>query len=321
MEEILVSVYCLAYNHGKYIRKALDGFVSQKATFKYEVFVHDDASTDNTAEIIREYAEKYPEIIKPIFQTENQYSKGIKICQTYIFPKMKGKYIAVCEGDDYWCDNLKLQKQVDFLEAHSEYSACVHNSMIFNANTNKYMGYVSKRKKNSDLFLKDVIYGGGSAYQTSSLLMKREYCFNKPAYFQVAKGYGDYPLSVYLTTDSKIRYLSDTMSVYRWCSNPTSWTKKIDSDKNKLIEHIENVCTFLGKVKEYVSEEQIVEVDKAIIRQKIGLEALKGNYDIIKSEPYKSVYRQQSFSFRLKFFIKKNFPWLYSFLKKKLRNG
>lgn len=315
-DELLVSVYCLAYNHEKYIRMALEGFVSQKTTFKYEVFVHDDASTDNTAEIIREYAEKYPEIIKPIFQTENQYSQGVKIVTKYIYPKMQGKYVAICEGDDYWCDNLKLQKQVDFLEAHAEYSACVHKTRIFNVKKNRYEGCISKAKKDTDLFFKDVIYGGSSAYHTSSLLMKREYCFNRPSYFQVAKGYGDYPLSVYLTTDSKIRCLSDTMSVYRWYSSPTSWSAKMDCDEKKFLAHIENVCAFLEKVKEYVSKEQIAEVDKAIIRYKIRYEKLKGNYSIIKTEPYKSVYKQQSFSFKLKFFIKKNFPWLYRIIKK-----
>lgn len=114
--EVVVSAYCLAYNHEKYIKSALEGFVSQKTDFKYEVFVHDDASTDKTADIINQYAKRYPNIIKPILQKENQYSKGVDISQEIIFPRMKGKYVAICEGDDYWCDNNKLQKQVDFLE-------------------------------------------------------------------------------------------------------------------------------------------------------------------------------------------------------------
>lgn len=96
--KIMVSVYCLAYNHEKYIRHTLNGFVSQKTNFRYEVFVHDDASTDNTASIIQEYADKYPDIIKPIFQTENQHSQKIPIIATHILPKMSGKYIAACEG-------------------------------------------------------------------------------------------------------------------------------------------------------------------------------------------------------------------------------
>ncbi|HHX61228.1 MAG TPA: glycosyltransferase [Epulopiscium sp.] len=104
----LVSICCLAYNHEKFIRQALDGFIMQESNFPIEVLIHDDASTDDTANIIREYEKKYPEIIKPIYQTENQYSKGVGISVTYNFPRAKGKYIAMCEGDDYWTDPYYL---------------------------------------------------------------------------------------------------------------------------------------------------------------------------------------------------------------------
>lgn len=131
-EDIKVSVFCLAYNHEKYIKKTLEGFVMQRTSFQYEVFVHDDASNDNTPNIIKEYAEKYPSLIKPIFQKENQMSKGVGIGHTYIFPKMKGKYIASCEGDDYWNDEYKLQKQFEFMEAHSECSLSTHRAQCCN---------------------------------------------------------------------------------------------------------------------------------------------------------------------------------------------
>ena len=120
MDEIMVSICCLTYNHEPYIRDCLEGFVNQKTNFKFEVIIHDDASTDKTADIIREYESKYPDIIKPIYQTENQYSQGIKFGKKYIYPKMRGKYVAFCEGDDYWCDNNKLQKQFDFFDFYPE---------------------------------------------------------------------------------------------------------------------------------------------------------------------------------------------------------
>lgn len=126
----LVSIVCITYNHEPYIRQCLDGFMMQQTDFPFEVLIHDDASTDRTAEIIREYAAKYPDIIKPIYQTENQYSKGVKIGVTYLYPRAKGKYIAECEGDDYWTDPLKLQKQVDFLEEHPDYSLCFHRVTV-----------------------------------------------------------------------------------------------------------------------------------------------------------------------------------------------
>ena len=99
---------------------AMEGFVNQKTNFEYEVLVHDDASTDNTAKIIREYVRKYPKLIKPIYQKENKYSCGVSICNEYQIPRAQGKYIALCEGDDYWIDENKLQKQFEILEAHPE---------------------------------------------------------------------------------------------------------------------------------------------------------------------------------------------------------
>ena len=126
MPKIKVSVLCITYNHVNFIRQALDGFVMQKTNFPFEVIVHDDASTDGTTDIIREYAKKYPDIIKPIFQTENQWSKGVCFGPIYIWPKIQGEYVAINEGDDYWTDPLKLQKQVDFLDKHPDYSVCFH---------------------------------------------------------------------------------------------------------------------------------------------------------------------------------------------------
>ncbi|MFK2238497.1 glycosyltransferase family 2 protein [Bacteroides fragilis] len=107
----LVSIFCITYNHSSYIRQCLDGFLIQKTNFPFEVLIHDDASTDDTAGIIKEYEAKYPDIIKPIYQVENQYSKGLDINIVYNLPRARGKYIAMCEGDDYWIDPLKLQNK------------------------------------------------------------------------------------------------------------------------------------------------------------------------------------------------------------------
>lgn len=121
---ILVSIRCIAYNQEKYIRQCLEGIVTQKTNFRFEAIVHDDASTDGTATIIQEYAEKYPYIIKAIYEKENQYSKHngsiSRIMADAISPS--AKYVAYCEGDDYWIDPYKLQKQIDLLETHSDVS-------------------------------------------------------------------------------------------------------------------------------------------------------------------------------------------------------
>lgn len=121
-----VSIVCNTYNHVNFIRQCLDGFIMQQTSFPFEILVHDDASTDGTAEIVREYERNYPDLIKPIYQKENQYSKGVKVSFVYQYSRVKGKYIALCEGDDYWTDPLKLQKQVDYLEDNPDYVLCAH---------------------------------------------------------------------------------------------------------------------------------------------------------------------------------------------------
>lgn len=144
MDKPLVSISCITYNHGLYIKECLDGFLKQKTDFPFEILINDDASSDDTVKIIKEYEAKYPDIIKPIYQLENQYSKGQRgISIKYNFQRAKGKYIAMCEGDDYWTEPLKLQKQVDFLENNKGYILSFHdavesenNEIIYNNNRN-----------------------------------------------------------------------------------------------------------------------------------------------------------------------------------------
>jgi glycosyltransferase involved in cell wall biosynthesis len=123
--QVTVSICCIAYNHEYFISDTIEGFLKQKTSFPFEIILHDDASTDRTQEVIFGYASKFPDLIIPILQKENQFKKGIKPLQNIVFPMARGKYIALCEGDDYWTDEYKLQKQVDFLEGHEDYSLCV----------------------------------------------------------------------------------------------------------------------------------------------------------------------------------------------------
>ena len=160
--EIKVSIICNAYNHEKYIRDALDGFVMQKTNFKFEVLIHDDASTDHTADIIREYENEYPDIIKPIYSKENQYSKKDGSLSRIQYGRAKGRYIAICEGDDYWTDPLKLQKQYDAMEKHPEVDICAHAVNTVIANTKK----IIERHEDWRERLKDLLLVG-ETYETS----------------------------------------------------------------------------------------------------------------------------------------------------------
>lgn len=128
-----VSICCITYNHENYIGDAIEGFLSQLTSFSFEIIIRDDASTDNTVSIINEYQKKYPNIIKPLYEKENTYQQGIKPLSV-VFSYAKGEYIAICEGDDYWADDNKLQMQIDFLENHPEYIITYHDCQPFDEN-------------------------------------------------------------------------------------------------------------------------------------------------------------------------------------------
>ena len=164
MDTPLVSIITLAYNHAPYIRQCIEGILMQKTTFSFELMIHDDASTDETANIIREYEALYPDVIKPIYQKENQYSIGASVMRKHIYPRIQGKYIAWCDGDDYWTDPLKLQKQVDFLESHPDYSICggMYQTLIENVNevidVDKHVRWMQKYPNGATITLENYFY-------------------------------------------------------------------------------------------------------------------------------------------------------------------
>ena len=221
MGDITVSVICTAYNHEKYIRKCLEGFVQQKTDFAFEVVINDDASSDKTASIIHEFETKYPDIIKPLYQSENQYSKGVRISRDIIYPKCRGKYIAICEGDDYWTDFNKLQKQVDALEAHPDCSMCVCRVKRVSEDESQVMGYcpdfpLDEGVIKSDEFLNIVFRE--YAFHTSSYVIRgdlyRKYTEQVPEFVHVCP-VGDETYLLYFGNAGNVYYCKDTMSSNR----------------------------------------------------------------------------------------------------------
>lgn len=234
--DIMVSVCCLAYNHAKYIRNTLEGFVSQKTNFKFEVLVHDDASTDGTADIIREYEAKYPDIIKPIYQTENQYSKKIRISITYQYPRAKGKYIAFCEGDDYWCSDTKLQEQFDIMENNPNVSFCAHKvRAIAESGEDLEKTYPEEKLDLKEGLIKAEDFAKvlltDYPFQTSGHFIRgeviRKMLEEKPE-FVTKMPIGDQPLRLYCSLNGDAYYLDKEYSKYRH-NVPGSWSKRKDT--------------------------------------------------------------------------------------------
>lgn len=224
--DILVSVCCITYNQVFYIRQCLDGFLMQKTNFKFEVIIHDDCSTDGTTDVIREYVEKYPDLIKPIFQEKNQYQNGCKrILATFVYPKVQGKYIALCEGDDYWTDPLKLQKQVDFLESHPDYSMCFHRAHILKENecdVGLQCDDIDDREYNPNELLESW------KVPTVSILARHEVIAVKNIGVERILN-GDIIHVLNCAKIGKIRGMSDVMSVYRVQNSGVTYDKKLKS--------------------------------------------------------------------------------------------
>lgn len=205
----LLSICCTTFNHEKYIKQTLDGFLLQQTSFPIEIIVHDDASTDNTAEIIREYAEKDSRIV-PILQTENQFSKFKKPWANYVFPRAQGKYIALCEGDDYWIDPFKLQKQVDFLEAHPDYGSCFHNSKIFYQDTQQLEHDILNKDEPETSTIVDL--ARTNYIRTNTIVLRNN--FKLQDWFNYLP-VGDWPLFLIQIKDLKIKRFEEEMGVYR----------------------------------------------------------------------------------------------------------
>lgn len=207
-EHPLVSIKCLAFNHEKYIAQTLDGFLIQETNFPFEVIVHDDASTDNTANILKEYEKKYPLIVKPVYQTENQYSKHDGSLTRASNAPLKGKYVAECEGDDYWTDPSKLQRQADFLESHPEYSLSTENATVLYTDTNVTKPFSTEVEH--DVSLEDILIR--RRFPTASVLYRFEFLSE---FIQSDQPCFDTSLWAFLATKGKVHFNPIISSVYR----------------------------------------------------------------------------------------------------------
>jgi len=268
----LVTIACPTYNHEKFIAQAIEGFLIQQTDFPFEIIIHDDASTDRTPEIIKAYAARYPDQIRPLLQTENQVSRGKHPLSGYIYPAARGKYIALCDGDDYWTDPLKLQKQVAFLEKNPDYGLIHTNTATFWENAGKR----SRSHKldhypnppSGDIFeamlVKNFISTLTVVVNTELL---RTTVKNLKSWID-PRLYFDYSVWLEISRRTQIKYLNEITAVYRISAlslshttcekNKAVWNKRVFDAKMAFIRHY----AVDSKIERIVTQEYLTEILK-----------------------------------------------------------
>ena len=296
----LVAIKCAVYNHEPYLRDCFEGFVKQKTNFRFVAIVHDDASTDNSAAIIREYEAKYPDIFRPIYETENQYSKhdgSLGRIMNEAVAATGAKYIAMCEGDDYWTDPYKLQKQVDFMEIHPECAVCFHPVMVHDQQTgDEYPDTLTKVPQITTI--NDLARLNN--YMHSPTIMYR---YNPEVHRTMEQfgriGVGDYLMSMLYAENGNICKLPDYMAVYR--QGVGVWTGP-HSDGEK------NMFTWIVAISKLSSVLQDPEVKRLIDEQ---IDSKVGELLTSHRETEKQLLQiRSSKAYRLGKALLKPFSWL-----------
>lgn len=303
--DIMVSICCLAYNQKKYIRQALDSFLMQKTNFKFEILINDDCSTDGTTEIIKEYEEKYPDIIKPLYHSENQYSKsyrqGNMMSITFNFPRVSGKYTAMCEGDDFWTDEYKLQKQVDIMEANPDCSFCAHTVRCTyeDGKPTSQIIPVKDTVKEGMLTSAQAVHGicySPYMFQTTSYFFRSEFLKemveNTPEFFEYSSSM-DVLFMLYFASKGNVYYIDQEMSCYRHMSTSSIMCELRSNSDNKKVQKIINHYTqhlkSLHAYNEYTEHRFKIDVDYSIRKCEFHLILAKGDYRHYFSRKYKDV--------------------------------
>lgn len=247
----LVTIFSPTYNHENFIEQTLNGFLRQIINFPIEIIIYDDHSSDSTSSILMEYEAQYPRIIKTIHQKTNQYSLGKGIFREFCLPNAKGQYIALCDGDDYWTDPLKLQKQIDFLENNPEFAACAHNTKILYADNQEESLIVSSAAK--DVFTIDDFTKGEAYFHTSSMVYRND-ANNKKAFDMLKQQRGDWFIQLVYSQFGPIKYLDEVMSVYR-IHEKGVWTQ-LNSDQ-QMTKNLKGIMDF-NRIFDYRYEENFL---------------------------------------------------------------
>lgn len=300
-----VSIIVPTYNHEKYIAQALDSFLMQKTSFPIEVLVHDDASTDSTAEIIKDYEKRFPNIIKPVLQTENQYSKGVNVEQTFLMPKCQYCYTAMCDGDDYWIDDTKLQKQFDALEQHPDIDICAHRATAIDANTGESVGFQGPSDTFRIFTPEEVINGDGGFVATGSIVYRTKLDDKIPEFRKINEL--DYGVQIDGSLRGGMIYFGDCMSAYR-ISVAGSWTARIQANPDKAIPFYKTMDDMFVSLDSYTNGRFKKLIEKKRTENRFRIYEAQGKYRKLFEKEFKTIIQKTPRSTVIKYRLGCLFP-------------
>ena len=308
-DQMVVSITCVAFNHEYCIAEAMDSFLMQETRFPFEILINDDLSTDKTVEILKAYETKYPNIVKPVYQTENQFSQGINT-MALLFPKVTGEYVAFCDGDDYWVDKNKLQIQVDEMEKHPEVDMSFHSTYVLR--DGKREEIQSRHATENKIFTpQEIILGGGVFCPTASVIFRNSLISSLPDWFYTAIP-GDYVSQIMGSIKGGALYIDKCMSIYR-VGVITSWTR------NVLIEDSEKRKKFL-----FAFNEKLNLINDAFdkrFQKEVDIMTLDANLDFIKTRGIDVAIREEVYKlYKDSFSTKERLLWYLFYRNQNLLN-
>lgn len=290
MDEPLVSIVCTTYNHAGFIHEALDGFISQKTSFPFEIIVHDDASTDGTADIVKDYARRYPMLIKPIYQRVNQLSQGRPI-DSFCLNAARGKYIAPCEGDDYWIDEYKLETQIRYMEEHPNCTLCFTNALRLNSETGDFYRRPMLPYTKNDVAILDK----GNVIDTRGMLELEflpfaSFVYKKYDRCRFPKSSpdafnGDRFIELMLTELGYAHYIDAVTCVYR-VNNPNSLTSVWASNPKRNVRKCKQYIRMYKDFDAYTEGKYSPIIHKLILDEEMGLLFYSGDYKSLRKKCY-----------------------------------
>jgi len=304
----LVTVIIPTHDHAPFLSRAIDSVLAQQTTFPFDILLHDDASTDGTADIAKDYAARYPEQIRLIAQTVNQYQTDKKIQTHILYPRITAKYTAICDGDDLWTHEHKLQLQVDYLENHPDCTLCICGADKIDVG-GRVIGAAAPYDEDCVVRLEDMIRAGGEFCSSNTIVAPTKLLNSQPDYCELTE-VEDIPVHMWCAVNGYAWYMSKHMAAYRYAV-PGSWSVRQNAARQETqVQTIRGVIGLLQGFDAYTKGTYHASFADAILYQEFKIKCVEHDLKALRRPPYRSFYRELSGKRRIRLWLERYFPAL-----------